>query len=310
MNHLKPKNSIESIKQRLKNLAIKQGEDPGALFHYYVMERFLYRISMSTNAHFFILKGALMLRVLGGSLSRATRDIDFQSDNFDSPEQTVQAIRECLLESKSEDGVTFDSNNIQATQIQLDTRDRGVRIEVQGYIGTSRYKIQVDVGSGGTIIPKPTWIYYPALLEFDSPKLLGYPKESIVADKFEAMVSRDLTNSRVKDFYDIWILSEAEIFHENILREAIQSTFLYYETTIPHEKPICLTQAYWNAAGQERRWHGFLKNAQIKLDLSLEQVAQRIECFLMPICDSIQQQITDTNRLWSPSGPWLKNGNP
>ena len=72
-------------------------------------------------------------------------------------------------------------NSIQATPIQLDTRDRGIRIALQGCIGTARYKIQVDIGSGGTIIPAPTWIDYPALLEFDAPKLLGYPKESIVA---------------------------------------------------------------------------------------------------------------------------------
>src|SRR5215213_9435933 len=98
--------------------------------------------------------------------------------------------------------------------------------------------------------------------------LLGYPKESIVADKFEAMVSRDLTNSRVKDFYDIWILSEAETFEENTLREAILSTFTYYETPIPLKKPLCLTEEYWGTAGQESRWQGFLKNTQIKLDLS------------------------------------------
>ena len=108
MNDLKPKNISESVKHRLKNLAIKQGEEPGALFHYYVMERFLYRVSMSPNAHFFILKGALMLRVFGGSLSRATRDIDFQSNISGSSENLVQAIRECLEESRIEDGVCFE----------------------------------------------------------------------------------------------------------------------------------------------------------------------------------------------------------
>jgi len=259
---------------------------------------------MSSHAHFFILKGALMLRVFGGALSRATRDIDFQSNSLANSEHAIQTIQECLEETKIEDGVCFDSTNIQATPIQLDTRDRGTRIELLGYIGTSRYKIQIDIASGGTIIPTPTWIYYPALLEFDSPKLLGYPKESIVADKFEAMVSRDLTNSRVKDFYDIWILSEAETFDKDTLQEAIQSTFTYYGTAIPQEKPICLTQAYWGMPDQERRWQGFLKNAQIKLELSMEQVAQRVEYFLMPICDCIQQP-TNINRLWSPSGPWL-----
>lgn len=303
MNDLKSKNIPESVKRRLKNLAIQQGEDPGALFHYYVMERFLYRVSMSPEAHFFILKGALMLRVFGGALSRATRDIDFQTQGIHSSEYVINTIRKCLEETEIEDGVRFDSGSVQSAPIQLDTRDRGIRIEFLGYIGTSRYKVQVDIGSGGTIIPIPSWISYPAMLEFGAPKLLGYPKESIVADKFEAMVSRDLTNSRIKDFYDIWILSEAETFQEATLREAIESTFSYYMTTIPLEKPICLTQAFWGAPGQESRWLGFLKNAHIKVDCSLEQVIHRIEHFLMPICNPIHKS-NYINRVWSPSGTW------
>lgn len=304
---IKPKNLPESVKQRLKNLATKSGEDFNALCQYYVMERFLYRVSKSPNSHFYILKGALMLRVLGGSLSRATQDIDFQMQSPSDAGSIIETIRECLHEGEAEDGVRFDPNSLHSTPIQFDARDRGVRVDLLGYIGTARFKIQVDVGSGGQIIPKPTWIQYPTLLDFSSPRLLGYPKESIVADKFEAMVSRDLTNSRVKDFYDIWILSESESFHEDTLSDALQSTFSYYKTDIPRQKPVCLTAAFLEIPAQERRWNAFLKNAQIKLDLSLEQALQRVELFLIPVCEAIQDA-SKQNRLWQPSGPWQSRG--
>ena len=283
----KIKNIPESVKRRLKNLADQRNEEPNSIFQYYVMERFLFRLSKSPHAELFVLKGALMLHVFGVELARATRDIDFLVRVPSDPEHVLKIVKECLRAEVEGDGVRFDENSIETKMIQLDTRDRGVRVQLWAYIGSARFRIQVDIASGGEVIPEPSWIEYPGLLEGESSRLLGYPKESIVADKFEAMVSRDTTNSRLKDFYDIWILSETSKFEGATLQKALKATFDFYQTPIPTEKPICFTEQFIEAPGQTQRWKGFLKNALIKSEPDFVMVMHRVETFLMPICAAI-----------------------
>ena len=297
-------NLAESIRQRLRNLAKSTHRPAGDLLQYYAMERFLYRLSKSPYADRFILKGALMLNIFGGQLSRATKDIDFLGRTENNLEIIYNAIRDCLLMEVPKDGLEFDVASLKIRPIQLDSPEVGAAATFDAKIGGAILKMQVDISFGSEVIPEALWVLYPQLLDFGSPEILGYTAESIIADKFEAMVSRNETNTRLKDFYDIWVLSEIREFEGRHLQAAIASTFQFFKTEIPVEVALCLTPEFFGRPDKLAQWKAFLGNAKISIELNLADAAKRIEELLMPVCAQIRMG-QDFNAKWVPKKGWV-----
>lgn len=299
-------NLAESIRQRLRNLARTTGRPAGDLLQYYAMERFLYRLSKSPYADRFILKGALMLNILGGQLSRATKDIDFLGRTENNLKLISNVIKECLLMEVPKDGLEFDVASLKIRPIQLGSPEIGTAVTFDAKIGGAILKIQVDISFGSDVVPEALWVIYPQLLDFGSPEILGYTAESIIADKFEAMVSRNETNTRLKDFYDIWVLSEIREFEGQHLQKAITSTFQFFKTEIPKETALCLTAEFFERPDKLAQWKAFFGNAKISIELNLADAAKRIEDLLMPVCEQINNN-QEFKAKWMPKNGWMKS---
>jgi len=198
----------KSVKNRLNNIAKNTNRQHSDLLQYYAMERFLYRLSISQHRDKFLLKGALLLQSVDPNLARATRDIDFVATFLAREKRVAAMLIECINTPVQDDGVSFDPNSIDISEIQRDARYCGFRVTIKGKIDTAHITIQLDIGFGTSVIPGPIEISYPSLLNFDAPKILGSSLECAIADKFEAMVSRGDANTRLKDFYDIFIITK------------------------------------------------------------------------------------------------------
>jgi len=198
-----------SVRQRLLNIARDKDRPFNEVLQYFAMERFLYRLGKSDHGRKFILKGALMLVAWEAPLARSTKDIDLLGRMKNTIEDVVDPIKAaCSLEVIPDpDGLLFDVKSVVGQRIAEEADYEGVRVRFRGNLGNARITMQVDVGFGDVIVPGPDEVDYPTLLDLPAPRLLGYSRESAIAEKFEAMVKRGILNSRMKDFFDIWLLS-------------------------------------------------------------------------------------------------------
>lgn len=214
-----------SVRGRLENLARETSRPLQELMQYFVIERFLFRLSKSKYADRFVLKGALMFTFWGTLQSRATRDIDLLARADNSVETMLRIITEVCQHPVEPDGVEFISDSIQGAIIKEDAEYSGVRVTFVAKIQNARLPMQLDIGFGDVIYPAAISMVYPTMLDFESPRLVGYPKETVIAEKFEAMVKLGQLNSRMKDLFDIHLLARQFKFDAAVLIHAIQKTF-------------------------------------------------------------------------------------
>jgi predicted nucleotidyltransferase component of viral defense system len=218
-------NLAASVRQRLLNHAKQTSRPFQVLLQYYAMERFLFRLSQSSHCSSFILKGGLLLHAWDAPLARVTKDVDFlgRLDNsLESVASTVAEICQCDVEA---DGITFVASSIKTERIKEDAEYEGVRLKFDAYLDSAIITMQLDVGFGDTVHPSIISVKYPTLLEFSAPTLLAYPRETVIAEKFHAMVYLGTANSRMKDFYDVWLLARTSTFDGAALAQAIAATF-------------------------------------------------------------------------------------
>jgi len=230
-----PRNIPSSVRQRLLNRAKSDQRPFNELLQYYAMERFLYRLSQSAYADRFVLKGALMLRVWRSPELRPTMDIDMLGRMSNEEADIVDQIRDILTADVEADGLAFDPDSIQAERITEDADYEGLRIRFPGTLGSARVNMQIDIGFGDVVYPGPEESDLPTMLNSPAPRLLCYSRESSISEKFEAMVKLGMLNSRMKDFYDIWLLSRQFDFDGAKLTEAIRLTFERRGTKLPFE---------------------------------------------------------------------------
>lgn len=276
------KNLPASIHQRLLNLARERNRPLNELLQYYAIERFLYRLGNSKFRQQFILKGGQMLKVWNAPLARPTIDIDLLGKVNNSIENLEKIVGECC-QIEFDDGVIFDQSSIKGEPIRKDAEYQGVRINLKGFLGKIRLHLQIDFGFGDAVIPAPIEVELPQLLDLGRPSLFGYTPESSIAEKFQAMVNLDLTNTRMKDFYDIWLLAKNLTFDKIVLATAIKETFQRRETALPTTTPIALTDKFTQNSDKQKQWQAFLRKNLIDEKISLAEVATEIEEFLMPI---------------------------
>jgi len=299
-----PKNIAASVRQRLLDKARETGRPFNELLQYFAMERFLYRLSRSPYANKFVLKGALMLIVWEAPLSRPTMDIDLLGRIDNSIETIIEVTREICGQEVEPDGIAFDAATIKAERIAEDADYEGIRIRFRGSLDTARFIIQLDIGFGDIVIPSPEPTNYPTLLDLPAPRLRGYSRESTIAEKFEAMVKLGILNSRMKDFFDIWLMSRQFDFEGPIVAKAISKTFLTRGTTIQAE-PIALTSTFAENAGKAGQWRGFVrKNRLVDVPQNLAEVVTAIADFLRPITEQLAAGRV-FKATWKAPGLWV-----
>jgi len=218
-------NMAASVRQRLLNVARERKEDFGLVLTKYGLERVLYRISESKYRESFVLKGALLFELWLQRRYRPTRDADFLARGENNPARFVKVFQEICEMQVEDDGLRFDAGAVTAGRITEDADYEGVRVKFVAYLENARIPIQIDLGFGDVITPGTVETEIPSVLGLPRAKLQTYPRESVVAEKFEAMVNLGLSNSRMKDFCDLLSLSREFAFEGNLLSDAIQKTF-------------------------------------------------------------------------------------
>jgi len=275
------KNIAASVKQKLLNYA-KENERPfNEVLQYYVMERFLFRLSESTHKERFILKGALMLRAWQSPELRPTMDIDMLGITGNEINNVISQIKDIVLNDIEPDGLLFDTNTITAEEITEDADYSGIRVSMYAFLEKAKIKFHIDIGFGDIVHPGYSEIKFPTLLNMQAPILLGYSKESAIAEKFQAMVKLGIINSRMKDFYDIWLLSRQYDFDKDILAEAIKLTFENRETDIPDEI-VAFSDEF--ILEKQIQWTAFRKRlSQEHIPEDFSVVVNAIKEFLEPV---------------------------
>ena len=298
------KNMAASVRQRLQNRAKQTNRPFQEVLQYFAMERFLYRVSKSSYADQFILKGALMLNVWQAPTSRPTRDIDFLARMDNNVEAVVDIIREICLQSVGSDGLVFDVDSLVGQMIKEDADYSGVRVTFRASLQTARVPMQIDVGFGDVVVPEATLNDYPTLLEFESPRLRTYPRETVIAEKLEAMVKLGQLNSRMKDFYDLWLLARQFDFDGELLSNAITQTFQNRQTALV-EHPVALTPAFTADPTKQKQWQAFLRKSRLEIAPDqLTDLADQLKNFLIPLLTGLMKY-QHMNGNWEPGGPWI-----
>lgn len=274
------KNIGASVRARLQNLSREMGQSFELILTRYTLERLLYRLSTSAYADRFVLKGALLLTSWFTDPHRATRDLDLLGFGDPSPDAMVVAFKE-ILAIDADDGVEFDLDALRVDQIREELEYGGLRLRTTASISGARVVVTIDVGFGDALEPDVELIDYPSMLDLPIPRLQAYARETVIAEKFQAMVALGRANSRMKDFYDIWLLSQSFAFDDDRLARAIAATFERRETEIPAELPDALTSAFAEDEHKQRQWHAFLENVA-RHPGSLADVIAVISGFIMP----------------------------
>lgn len=292
------RNVCASVRQRLLNRSKADNRSFNELLQYYAMERFLYRLSLSDNVQHYILKGALMLRAWNSPEFRPTMDIDMLGKTVNEEENISSHIRDILAVKVEPDGLIFDSDSIQTERIIEDADYEGIRVRFRGALGTARISMQIDIGFGDIVYPEPEKTELPCMLDSPAPSLLCYSRESVIAEKFEAMIKLGQLNSRMKDFYDIWLLSRQFEFQLSSLAEAVNLTFKQRGTEL--SEPVDVFSADFISSRQPM-WIAFRKRLKQKhVPESFQEIATEVELFLEPVIKGVSDNIT-----WKPVGPWL-----
>lgn len=280
-----PQNVSASVRQRLLNRSKKDSRSFNEILQYYAMERFLYRLSLSRHSPHYILKGALMLRVWNSSEFRSTMDIDMLGNTANTELNICAQISDILAVEVEPDGLVFDSESIQTERITENADYEGIRVRFRGSLGTAKISMQIDIGFGDIVYPEPQKVELPCMLDFPAPTLLCYSRESAIAEKFEAMVKLGHLNSRMKDFYDIWLLSRQFRFERNNLAKAVKLTFQQRRTEL--NQPIEAFSANFVSSHQSM-WAAFRKRLkQEYIPLSFSDVVGEIEMFLAPVITAV-----------------------
>ncbi|HEX8136371.1 MAG TPA: nucleotidyl transferase AbiEii/AbiGii toxin family protein [Pyrinomonadaceae bacterium] len=281
-------NLAASVHQRLLNLARASNRPFNELLQYFAIERFLYRFSLSPYKEKFVLKGAQMLRAWEAPLARPTMDVDMLAgQTANTIENLERVVRECC-EIGVDDGVMFDTAGIRGEAINKEAEYQGVRVMVQGTLGKIKLNVQVDFGFGDVVVPQPVPTELPQLLDLGAPRLLGYTPESAIAEKFQAMVTLDIANTRIKDFYDIWSLSRVREFDGRVLAAAISATFRRRTTPLSQGVPLALTDTFSEDQTKQSLWQAFLRKGRLDAERkNLTAVVGEIRDFLMPVVDAL-----------------------
>jgi predicted nucleotidyltransferase component of viral defense system len=293
-----------SVRQRLLHQSRTHGRPFQELLQYFAMERFLYRLAKSPFADRFVLKGALLLTAWRAPLSRPTMDIDLAGRTSNELDHIAELVGAVCGTATEPDGIEFNRASIEVTRIKEDAEYEGVRVRFHAVLAKARIPMQLDVGFGDVIIPQPTEVEYPTLLDFPAPVLQAYPKETVIAEKLEALTALGVLNSRIKDYYDVAVLSRMYAFEGERLSEAVTATFRHRGTKIEAE-PVGLTDAFWADRARAVQWRAFVRRSRFSGDQGeLQNLVAEVRRFVIPVLRvaAVEAQF---NARWQAGGPWV-----
>lgn len=270
-----------SVLARLLNRSRSTGENYNLLLSRFVIERLLFRLSVSPHASNFVLKGALLFALWYDKPHRPTKDADllgFGADDADTLRATFTAI--CAIDA--DDGVRYDTQGIKLAPIREDNVYGGMRLSMLAFVGSARLPVQVDIGFGDAITPAPELVTYPTLLDgMDAPRLRAYPVYTVIAEKFHAMCELGIDNSRMKDIFDLAVIARTTELDGGILVEALRVTFSRRGTSLPASTPMALTSEFAAAPAKARQWSAFLSKGGLEVS-ALPEVIAALHDFLWP----------------------------
>jgi predicted nucleotidyltransferase component of viral defense system len=296
-----PKNVAASIRNRLLEKARKENRRFDELLQYYAMERFLYRLMKSAYKNTFILKGALMLRVWQAPIARPTIDIDLLGVISNEVANIVEQILEICTTAVEKDGLVFDPNSVKGKRIIEEAEYEGVNIQFYGRLDTAKIKMRIDIGFGDVVFPNAQKMDLPTVLDFPSPRLSCYSMESTIAEKLEAMIRHGELNSRMKDFYDVWLLGRQFDFDGGKLSEAIRRTVENRGTVLPKQMTAFTEKFIKDGASL---WNAFRERLHIEeAPCDFSDIIHFDTAFLQPVIDAVRSG-SSLSIKWVAPGPW------
>lgn len=277
-------NVAKSVHQRLLNIRDQTGEQFSNLLMRYGLERLLYRIQVAGHGDTFVLKGAMLFALWRNVPGRPTRDIDLLGFGDLTHNRLRAILADACNVSVVDDGLCFNPDSIQTKDIRNDQEYHGVRIRLLGFLGRARLAIQIDVGFGDVLTPEPNNIDYPTILDFPAPRLRAYHPATVVAEKLNAMVILGALNSRMKDFYDMYVILVHMNVDDKLLGEAIRATFARRNVPLPRDIPVAFTPDFLEDGNKETQWQAFLRRSALSsLDLDLADVLADLRKRLWPV---------------------------
>lgn len=300
------KNLAASVRARLRNVARERGEELQSILSLYARERLLYRLSVSEHRDLCILKGAFLFVSWLGQPHRPTRDLDLLGKGDSQISVWEDIFRDVCNMKVEPDGLNFLAESVRGEPIKEDQEYSGIRIRLEALSDSARVRLQIDVGFGDAVVPSPTKMTIPSLLDFPSPQLKSYPREVVIAEKFQAMVMLGITNTRMKDFYDIWNLSRNFTFDGGRICRAMKATFKRRKTPLPDIPPLALTEEFSADTIKATQWQAFLKKGKLEMETpTLAEIVKEIERFLMPPSKALATN-EEFDKAWEYTQGWHK----
>lgn len=304
MNKGTPANVAASVRQKLMTFAERTGDDANVIWTRYAIERLLYRLSVSEYSAEFVLKGAVLFTVWSNEPHRPTMDLDLLGYGEDSNERITDVFRQICRMNIEDDGLMFDEKSIRVEPIRDGTEYQGRRVNLTAHLGKARIPIQVDIGFGDAVFPRPEMIQYPAMLDLPAPRIRAYSQSTVVAEKVHAMVLLGIANSRMKDFYDLHALASRFAFDGSILTKSVKATFHRRKTPLPAIVPIALTEEFGRDSMKSIQWNAFVRKSGIDREKpGLMEVLSLLRGFLLPVIDAASDRNAPPG-YWTGGGPW------
>ena len=322
------RNVVASVNARLLTVSRQRHEEFQLTLMRYGLERLLYRLGASAYAGQFVVKGALLFSLwawqeeqaerhaldappsashsaLLSLPHRATHDLDLLGFGAHDVAQLAAVFRSlCQVPVELDDGLVFQADTVQAAPIREDQEYGGVRVHLLALLGKARLPLQIDIGFGDVVTPAPLAVAFPTLLDLPAPQVRVYPRETVVAEKFEALVRLGKANTRFKDFYDLWTLAKRFPFAGETLAEAIRATFARRQTPLPQEAPLALTEAFVGDSVKQMQWQAFQRKAKLDAEtFTLEEVVIVLRDLLLPPTGALAGGGVFLLN-WEPGGPW------
>jgi hypothetical protein len=301
----KLRNMPASIRQRLLNYSTATKTDPNLVLIWYGLERLLYRLSVSGYSDRFVLKGAMLFRLWGGADFRSTKDLDLEGFVQNEAEAVRGVFASICSHPVEDDGLIFETSSVKVAPIRETQEYGGLRVSLTARLGVAVLRLQVDVGFGDAITPAPNITEFPSILDQSRARIRVYPKETVVAEKFEAMVQLGITNSRMKDYHDLWFMSRHFEFEGSTLAAALRGTFDRRRTMLPQQAPVALTVEYADDANRARQWAAFIRRAGAEKSPGLGVVIEEVAEFVLPPAFAAENA-QPFNQYWKPQSRWRK----
>ena len=297
-------NLAESIRAKLRNLSKTQERSTAHLLEEYVRERFLFRLGCSPWAQDFALKGASLFR-LWSLNHRNTRDIDFWCRGSNDLDAVRAQLLQICQQPVEDDGLIFEPDKMRLGRLHLGQPNQGVRVDMEVGLMSSRVVLRLDPGFGDEPSPAPRWTAYPTLLPMPAPWVCACSAETSVGDKLHALVDLGQTNTRLKDFFDLYYLSQSMEFEGELLLQAIRASFARKATPWPSHIPEGLSDAFGLDPDKQSQWHTFLRRHELKVTFSFQEILAHLRPFLLPALAAAANTAQPWPKRWLKTGPWV-----